>query len=71
MNIMERFVFCGDMQTIKRQFQTFKYTQCMSKYDVYRDGHDWLEKAEVMKIIYLKKALWKVSIRETNRRGRN
>lgn len=71
MNIMERSVFSGVMQTIKRQFLILKYTQHMSKYDIYRDGHDWLEKAELLGIIYLKKALWKVSVRDTDRRGRN
>lgn len=68
---MERFVFWGDMQTIKEQFQTLNCAQCMSKYDIYRDGHDWLEKAEISEIIYLKKTLWKASMRETNKRGKN
>lgn len=49
MIIMERFVFWGDVKTIKEQLQTWNCTQLSVKIcHIDRDSHDWLEKAEVM-----------------------
>lgn len=49
MIVMERFVFWGDIGTIQEQFQALNCIQLNVKIcDVGRDGHDRLEKAEVM-----------------------
>lgn len=43
----EGFVFWGDTQTIKEQFQTLNCSQLSVRiYNIDRDSYDWLEKAE-------------------------